>query len=110
VPEVQFDDHLLGANLLCESSEPNFVSVCGGTKGELSSELLRKRLFQSDSSLVVEFSVLLNDAVRFGNFLLGERLHTDQKAAALAVTTRPLFDLFVELSPSTQVEVADAKV
>jgi hypothetical protein len=40
----------------------------------------------------------------------GERLHADQKAAALAVTSRPLFNLFVELPPAAQVEVPNAEV
>jgi hypothetical protein len=76
----------------------------------LSPELLRKRLLQSYSSLIVEFGVVLNDSVRAGNLLLGERLHADQKAAALTVTSRPFLNLFVELPPAAQVEVPDAEV
>ena len=107
---MQFDNHLFGANLLCKSPEPNLVSVCGGTKGELRSELLGQCLFQPDSGLVVEFSVLLNNAVRAGNLLLGERLHSDQKPAALIIAPRPLFNMLVELPPSAQIEVTNAEV
>jgi hypothetical protein len=107
---MKFDNHFLGANLCGKFPKPNLVSVCWSTKGKLESELLRQRFLQADSGLVVEFSVLLDDAVRTGNFLLGERLHSNQKSAALAVATCPTFDMFVKLPPAPQVEVSDAKI
>ncbi len=110
VTEMKFDNHLLGANLCCKSPKSGLVRVCRSTKGELNSELLRQCLFQANSGLVVEFSVLLDDAVCSGNVLLRERLHPYQKSAAFAVAPRPLFDMLVELSPSAQVKVADAEI
>ena len=77
---------------------------------ELDSELLRQRFLQADSGLVVEFSILLDDAVRTGNFLLGERLHSNQQSAALAVATSPILNVFIKLSPASEVEVSDAKI
>src|ERR1035437_8947034 len=102
---MELDNHLLGTNLCGKSPKPGFVSVCRSTKGELESELLRQRLLQAHRSLVVEFSILLDDAVCPGNVLLRERLHSHQKPAALAIAPGPLFDMFVELSPSTLFKV-----
>jgi len=53
---------------------------------------------------------LLDDAVRTGNFLLGERLHSNQQSAAFAFATGPTLDMFVKLPPASQVEVPDAKI
>jgi hypothetical protein len=110
VTKMQLDYHLFSTNLLGEPPKADLICVCGCTNGELSAELLRKRLLQSYGGLVVEFSVVLNDSIRTGNLLLGQRLHADQKAAAFAVTSRPLFDVFIELSPTSQVKIADAEV
>jgi hypothetical protein len=76
----------------------------------LKSELLGERLLQADGGLVVEFGVMLDDAVCTGDFLLGERLHSNQKSATLAFATCPTFDMFIKLPPSPQVEVSDTKI
>jgi hypothetical protein len=76
----------------------------------LDSELFCQRPLEADCGLVVEFTVLLDNAVRTGNFLLGERLHSNQESAAFAVSPRPSLNMFIELPPASQVEVSDAKV
>ena len=107
---MEFDNHFLGANLSGKSAKPSFIGVCRSTKSELKSKLLGERLLQADGGLVVEFGVLLDDAVCTGDFLLGERLHSNQKSAALAFATGPTFDMFIKLPPSPQVEVSDTKI
>jgi hypothetical protein len=107
---MEFDNHLLGANLSGKFPKSNLVSICRSTKGELKSKLLCQRFLQTNSSLVVEFSVLLDDAVCAGNFLLGERLHSNQKSAALAFATCPTFDMFIKLPPAPQVEVSNTEI
>ena len=107
---MEFDNHFLGANLSGKSAKPSFIGVCRSTKGELKSKLLGERLLQADGGLVVEFGVMLDDAVCTGDFLLGERLHSNQKSAALAFATCPTFDMFIKLPPSPQVEVSDTKI
>jgi hypothetical protein len=60
--------------------------------------------------LVVPFAIVLDDAVRFCQFLLREALHANQLAAALAISTRPLLDVFIKLPPSPNVEVTYAEI
>ena len=110
VAKMKFDNHFFGANLCSKFPKSNLVSICWSTKSELDSELFCQRLLQADCGLVVEFSVLLDDAVRTGNFLLGERLHSNQQSAALAVATGPTLNVFIKLPSASQVEVSDAKI
>jgi hypothetical protein len=110
VAKMKFDNHFLGTNLSGESAKPRFVGVCRSTKGKLKSELLGERLLQADGGLVVEFGVMLDDAVCTGDFLLGERLHSNQKSATLAFATCPTFDMFIKLTPASQVKVTDTKI
>ncbi|HEY6850392.1 MAG TPA: hypothetical protein VI320_29835 [Terracidiphilus sp.] len=110
VAKMKFDNHFFGANLCSKFPKSNLVSICWSTKSELDAELLRQRFLQADRGLVVEFRILLDDAVRAGNFLLGERLHSNQQSAAFAFATGPILDMFIKLPPGSQVEVSDAKV
>ena len=110
VAKMKFDNNFFGANLCSKFPKSNLVSICWSTKSELDSELFRQRLLEADCGLVVEFSVLLDDAIRAGNFLLGECLHSNQESAAFAVSPRPSLNMLIKLPPASQVEVSDAKV
>ena len=107
---MKFDNHFLSANLCGKFPKSNLVSICRSTKSELYAELLRQHFLQADRGLVVEFRILFDDAVRTGNFLLGERLHSNQQSAALAVATGPTLNVFIKLPSASQVEVSDAKI
>src|ERR1039458_5894280 len=95
VAKMKFDNHFFGANLCSKFPKSNLVSICWSTKSELDSELFCQRLLQADCGLVVEFSVLFDDAIRSGNLLLRERLHPYEKSAALAVSPGPTLNMFI---------------
>jgi hypothetical protein len=59
---------------------------------------------------LVQFAVLLDNAVRLGQLLLGKGLHAHEQPAALAITAGPLLDVLVKLPPSAKVEVPNAEI
>ena len=77
VAEMQFDDDLFAVNLRSKPSQSRFVSVCGSAKSELEPKLLCECFFEAKGgSPVIKLTAsLLDDAVGFGDFLLGKCLH-----------------------------------
>ena len=68
-----------------------------------------QRLLQTYGGLLVQFAVLLNDAVRFRKLLLRKGLHTNEEPATLAISPGPLLDVLVKLPPPAKVEYPTQK-
>ncbi len=75
---MQLNDDLLAAYLSRKPSQPSFVSVCWSAKSKLEPKLLCECFLKAKGSLVIKFSILLDNAVGFSYLLLRERLHPDQ--------------------------------
>ena len=112
VPQVHLDHQLLGTDLGRQLTQRCFVLVGRKTVGQLQAELFGNAPLGADRRLVVDslFFALLLLPQRLAQLIRRVDMHADQQAAAVAVTTRPAVNVFREVPPTTQVEIADAKV
>ena len=110
VAQEQFDDYLAGADLADEATEASLVSVSGCADGELTAEFLGEAFTEADGGLVVDVGIALDEAVGVMQFMFGKALHADEETATGAVLAGPGLDLLVELTPPTEVQVADAEI
>ncbi len=105
-----FTTTLLSFNLGGQPAEPCLIGAGRRAHRQLVAEVAGQRLLQAHGGLVVQFAVLLDDAVRLGKLLLGEGLHPNEQPATLAIPSGPLLDVLVKLPPSAQVEVPNAEI
>jgi hypothetical protein len=108
--EEQFYDHLPSLELGREAAKASFVGIRGGTESELGTKFLSETPLQTDDRLLADLVLLWQKAVGEAQFILGEALHPDKKAALTTLSPRPFFDVFVNRFPAAEIEIANAKI
>jgi hypothetical protein len=76
---------------------------------KLVAKILSDLASQSDRSSLVDVRCTAQDTYCRSQFVLGRLLHADQQPTAVPVAARPLLDQIVDLLPTAQIEIPDAK-
>ena len=109
----EFDHDLARPQLHGKPAERPLVLIARGAGRELLAQLLGEVDMQAVSGRVVDAGRIAGQvqrlAERLAQFLVGLRLHPDQNAAR-SLVVRPAIDVRRDVSPATEVEVADAEV
>jgi len=107
--EEKFDPDLLRTDLCRETAEAGFVFVRRCSECELVAEGAGDSVSQCGGDGVGDGVVLSGCQCIVKNFF-GWLVHADKETATAVVGPRPSVDCFVDGSPTSEIEVADAEV
>ena len=110
VTEEKFHDNFACFQLRREATKAGFIGVCWRAKGELGAKFFRKTPLQTDDGLLTDLILLRQETVSKTQFVLGEPLHSDEKATLRTITARPFLNEAINRLPAAQIEVADAEI
>ncbi|MBN2032382.1 MAG: hypothetical protein JW836_03825, partial [Deltaproteobacteria bacterium] len=77
---------------------------------ELFAEFFGQLLLKANGSLIVYALLAFHNPKCIPKFLLRKPLHANKETATMALPARPLVDELVYLLPTSEVEIADAKI
>ena len=110
VSQEQLDDQFVRRDLSGKAPQSGFIFVGGYPDHELVAKILGQLAFKDDGSGLVDFLLSMQEAHCRPQLVLGHLLHADEQAATMPVAALPPLDQLAELSPPTQIEIADTEV
>ena len=110
VAQIDLHDQLVATNLFGQLPERRFVFIGRDAKGQLVTKFLGNAALFADGCLVVQGILIILGAQCPTEFVGWRNVHADQQTTAMAVATRPAIDVFSKMTPTTQIEIADAEV
>ena len=94
--EEKFDDEFLCLNLRRQPPQTRLVLVGWSTQYQLFSKFLCQSFFESKSGLLVESPLVGCKTPGKPQIFVWQLLHANEQTATLTISTRPLFDIFVD--------------
>ena len=93
--EEEFDDEFLCFDLCSQSPQARLIRIGRSTQDQLFSKFFCQSFLKPKCGLIIESTLVGCKTVGNPQLFMWQLLHANEKTATMTVSTRPLFDVFV---------------
>ena len=96
VSEEEFDDEFLCLDLRRQPPQTRLVLIGRSTQDQLFSKFFCQSFFEPRRGLIIESPLIGCKTLGNPQLFVWQLLHANEKTTTLTISTRPLFDVFVD--------------